>query len=61
VFDGVMLPPARWSFFVEDWGVEGPAVDGFLGGEEGDEFAGEPDYALDVVVSEELLVIFVRE
>jgi hypothetical protein len=31
---------------VEDWGVEGAAVGRFLGWEEGDEFAVEPDYAV---------------
>lgn len=41
---------------MEDWGVEGAAVGGFLGGEEGDEFAGEPDYAVGLVVSEKFLV-----
>lgn len=41
---------------MEDWGVEGPAVGSFLGGEEGDEFAGEPDYAVGLVVSGKFLV-----
>lgn len=55
VFGGVALPPARRSFFVEDWGVEGAAVGGFADWEEGDEFAGEPDYAAVGMVSGELL------
>jgi hypothetical protein len=55
VLGGVAFPPAWGSFFfVEDWGVEGAAVGCFEGSEEGDEFAVEPDDAVDTVVSTEL-------
>ena len=43
---------------MEDWGVDGAAVGCFGGGEEGDEFAIEPDYAVDVVVSMNLVTMF---
>jgi hypothetical protein len=42
---------------VENWGVEGPAVGGFLSWEEGDEFAIEPNYAVGVVVSMRVLAV----
>jgi hypothetical protein len=53
----VTFPPAGGSFFVENWGVEGPAVGGFLSWEEGDEFAIEPNYAVGVVVSMRVLAV----
>jgi hypothetical protein len=49
MFGCVAFPPAGGSFFLEDWGVDRTAVGGFLGWEEGDEFAREPDYAMDNV------------
>lgn len=45
---------------MEDWGVEGPAVGSFADWEEGDEFTGEPDNAVVVIVSMESLTVFVR-